>query len=65
MALAIIDEAAFLRDEYSATPDIELARALRPALMTLGGKLVVISSPHRKIGLLWEAYRRYFGEQAA
>jgi hypothetical protein len=64
MALAVIDEAAFLRSEESAVPDIELARAIRPALMTLGGRLVVISSPHRKVGLLWNAFRMYHGDEA-
>lgn len=64
MALAVIDEAAFLRDESSATPDIELARALKPALATLNGRLIVISSPHRKVGLVWDQYRRYYGKVA-
>lgn len=62
---AVIDEAAFLRDETSATPDIELARALTPALATLNGRLIVISSPHRKVGLLWEKYRRHYGQGMA
>ena len=64
IALAVIDEAAFLRDERSATPDIELARALKPALATLNGRLIVISSPHRKVGLVWDQYRRYYGKVA-
>lgn len=59
--LAILDEAAFLRDERSSTPDVEIARALKPALMTLGGRLLVISSPHRKLGLLWNKYKRHHG----
>src|SRR5690606_37520537 len=62
--LAVIDEAAFLRDERSATPDVELARALKPALATLGGRLAVISSPNRKVGLLWSKYQRHFGKAA-
>lgn len=65
MALAVIDEAAFLRDESSAVPDIELARALRPALLTMGGRLVVISSPHRKVGLMYDAFKRYYGTEIA
>jgi len=65
MCCAAIDEAAFLRDERSANPDIELARALRPALATLGGRLVVISSLHRQRGLMFDAHRRYFGAKAA
>ena len=34
---AILDELAFLRDEASALPDVELLRALKPALATTGG----------------------------
>ncbi len=65
ICLAVIDEAAFLRDERSATPDVELSRALKPALATLNGRLVVISSPHRKLGLLWDKYKRHHGKVAA
>lgn len=61
LAGAIVDESAFLRALESATPDVELARALRPALLTLNGLLLVISSPHRKVGLLHDAFRRYYG----
>ena len=65
MAGAVIDESAFLRSEDSALPDIELARALRPALLTLNGLLLVISSPHRKVGLLYDAHRKYYGNDDA
>ncbi|HEX5461065.1 MAG TPA: hypothetical protein VFX20_13960 [Steroidobacteraceae bacterium] len=64
LAGAVIDESAFLRSEDSALPDVELARALRPALLTLKGLLLVVSSPHRKVGLLYNAHRRYFGNDA-
>jgi hypothetical protein len=62
---AVIDESAFLRADDSALPDVELARALRPALLTLGGLLLAISSPHRKVGLLYEAHRKYFASDSA
>jgi hypothetical protein len=65
LAGAVIDESAFLRADDSALPDLELARALRPALLTLNGLLLVISSPHRKVGLLYEAHRKYFANDAA
>lgn len=65
MPLAVIDEAAFLRDETSANPDVELARALVPSLKTLSGRLVVISSLHRKRGLMYDLYKRYYGMKAA
>jgi hypothetical protein len=61
LAGAVVDESAFLRADDSALPDQELARALRPALLTLNGLLLVISSPHRKVGLLHEAFKRYYG----
>jgi phage terminase large subunit-like protein len=64
LALAIIDEAAFLPAETSASPDIELYRALTPGLATLNGRLVVTSSLHRKQGLMWQKYRAYHGEAA-
>jgi hypothetical protein len=65
MPLAIIDEAAFLRDEYSSTPDIELRRSLLPALATLHGRLLVASSLHRRAGLMYDMHRKHFGKVAA
>lgn len=65
MGGAVIDESAFLRSETSALPDLELARALRPALLTLNGMLLVISSPHRKVGILFEAFKRFYGNDDA
>lgn len=62
--LAIIDEAAFMRSDDSATPDLELYRAILPALATLNGRLIAISSPHRKLGLLYSKYRDHFGRAA-
>jgi hypothetical protein len=64
LAGAVVDESAFLRSDESALPDLELARALRPALLTLNGLMLVISSPHRKMGLLHDGYKRYFGNNA-
>jgi hypothetical protein len=61
LAGAVIDESAFLRADDSALPDKELVRALRPGLLTLQGLLLVISSPHRKVGILYDAHRKYFG----
>jgi hypothetical protein len=61
--LAILDEAAFMRSETSASPDTELYAALRPALLTIpGSRIIIISSPYRKSGLLWERYKKFFGK---
>lgn len=61
LAAAIGDEIAFWMSE-GASPDEEIIAALRPALATLGGKLLAISSPYAKRGALWNAYRRHFGK---
>jgi hypothetical protein len=57
----ILDEAAFFRSEESAQPDLEIYRAVVPALATTGGMLIAISSPYRKVGLLHQKHRDYFG----
>jgi hypothetical protein len=61
--LAILDEAAFMASETSASPDTELYAALKPALATIpGSRIITISSPYRKSGLLWNQYQRFFGK---
>ena len=57
---AIFDEVALWRDEVSATPDLEVYRAVLPALMTTKGILIGISTPYRKIGLLYQKHRDHF-----
>src|SRR5664279_3389770 len=60
--LAILDEAAFMRSETSASPDVELYAALRPGLLTIpGSRMIIISSPYRRSGLLWNRYNKFFG----
>lgn len=61
VACCIADEIAFWRSEDSANPDFEILNAIRPAMATLEGKLVALSSPYSKRGALWDTYRRYFG----
>jgi len=58
----ILDEVAYFRDEKSATPDIEVYRAVVPALATTYGILIAISSPYRKVGLLHQKHDRHFGK---
>jgi hypothetical protein len=53
----IFDEVAFWRDETSATPDVETYRAVLPALATINGLLIGISTPYRKLGLLHQKHR--------
>jgi len=57
---AICDELAFWRHEVtSASPEEEVLAALRPAMATFPtAKLVKISTPYRKEGLLWQEFQR-------
>lgn len=63
VAAAILDEIAFWHSE-GANPDTEILRALRPSLATLGGKLIALSSPYARRGVLWNNYHRYFGKDS-
>lgn len=62
-AAVIADEVAFWRSEDSANPDFEILNAVRPGLATLDGPLIGLSSPYSRRGALWDAYRRYHGQE--
>ncbi|WP_208647049.1 hypothetical protein [Mesorhizobium kowhaii] len=61
---AICDEIAFWAIEGSKNPDREILAAIRPALITTGGPLMVISSPYARRGELYRAYRSDYGPEA-
>lgn len=60
---AIVDEVAFfgIEDEAKIKSDTELIRAIQPALATVGGKLIAISSPYARKGWTWKTYQRHYG----
>lgn len=58
----IFDEVSSWRDETTATPDLEVYRAVLPALATTNGMLIGISSPYRKIGLLYQKHKSHFAQ---
>jgi hypothetical protein len=61
-ALAILDECAFYASETSATPDLELYKAIVPAMATLPNSMIIgISTPWRRAGLLHRKYKDHFG----
>ena len=63
---AIADEIAYWPTDESASPDTEVLHALRPAMATVPGALLLcISSPYARRGELWRAYRDHFGQDAA
>jgi hypothetical protein len=63
LVAAILDEVAFWFGEDHANPDMEIMEALRPAMATVPGALLLgLSSPYRRSGALYDAYRRHFGQ---
>jgi hypothetical protein len=60
---ALLDEVAFWSSEDSANPDVEVVNALRPAMATIPGSLLLgASSPYAKRGVLWRAYRQHYAK---
>jgi hypothetical protein len=57
---AVLDEAAFFRDESAIVNDAELYRALLPRIVA-GGQLVIASTPWAEEGLLYELHAAQFG----
>ncbi len=64
VCVALLDELAFWRDDSSANPDAEVLNAIRASMATFGDAPMVIagSSPYSRTGVLWDAYKRYFGQ---
>jgi hypothetical protein len=61
-AAAIYDEVAFYVGDGYANPDSEVDAAISPGLARFPGSLkIMISSVHRRAGLLYDRYARYFG----
>jgi hypothetical protein len=64
---AICDEMAFwfTEENNSTNPDTEIVNALKPALVTTKGMLIIISSPYARRGVVWKYYSRYFGYEGS
>jgi hypothetical protein len=67
IAAALLDELAFWStSEDSAEPDREIITALRPAMATIpGAMLLCASSPYARRGAMWEAYRKHHGKDSS
>jgi len=61
-AFCVLDELCFFRDEHSANPAGEIVTAILPAMLP-GAKLLGISSPFAKFGLVYELYKEEFGRE--
>ena len=59
----IFDEVAFWRDENFSNPDVEMEIAVRPGLArVIGSMLIMISSVHKRAGLLYSNQKSLFGK---
>jgi hypothetical protein len=62
-ACVIFDEVAYWRGDTSANPDTETDVAVTPGLARWPGALkILISSPYRRAGLLFQRWRESFGK---
>ena len=60
---ALCDEIAFWRSDDSANPAEEILAALRPAMATIPGALLIgLGTPYKRGGPLYETYRRHYGQ---
>jgi hypothetical protein len=64
VCVALLDELAFWRDDNSANPDSEVLNAIRASMATFGNDAMVIaaSSPYARRGVLWNAFKRFHGQ---
>lgn len=63
---ALCDELAFWPSDDSASPDYSILDALRPAMATIPGAMLLCSStPYARRGALWDAYKRHYGKDDA
>ncbi|WP_407152250.1 hypothetical protein [Bradyrhizobium sp. ORS 86] len=62
--LAILTETAFWQGENSTSSDLEVYRAIVPAMASLGddAMLLMISSAYRKSGLLYNKWAKHYGK---
>jgi hypothetical protein len=62
---ALLDEVAFWRSDESANPDTETLTALRPAMATVPGSILIgASSPYAKRGVLYDAFRQHYAKDS-
>lgn len=58
----LMDEVSFFKSDTSSSPDVETYRAAVPGLATTGGMVIGFSSPYARRGLLYQKYRKHYGQ---
>ena len=66
LGVALVDELAFFPSDDASISGAEIIAAIRPAMLTIPGSLLVCaSSPYSRRGPLWDAFRRFHGRDDA
>lgn len=62
----LCDEIAFWRSDLSVNPDAEVIAAVRPGLASIPNSLLLMaSSPYAKRGILYQTFRKHYGQDNA
>lgn len=62
---AVMDEVAFFRLEGSADSDVEIQASIRRGMLNFPStRLIKISTPYMKSGVLYEDFKRYYGQDS-
>jgi hypothetical protein len=62
---AVLDEIAFWRDDTTANPDTEVHAAITPGLARVpNSMLVLISTAHKRSGLLWNRFKDHYAKDS-
>ena len=60
---ACFDEVSFWSSENTANPDQDVYNAVKPAMATIPGAMLIgISSPYARRGLLWNKHKKHYGK---
>jgi hypothetical protein len=60
---AVFDEVAFWRSENTVSPDTDTYNAVKPAMATIPGAMLIgLSSPYARRGLLWNKHKKHYGK---
>jgi len=58
----VMDEVSYWSGENSVSPDVEVYRAIRPAMMTLSESMLIgITTAYRRQGLAYDRWAKHFG----
>ncbi len=60
LVCALLDEAAFFRDESSVVNDVEILRAVGPRILP-GGQVLILSTPWLEQGILFDLWKTNHG----